>query len=59
MFDQTGRKVSTLIDERMHPEGEKIYSFCLQDKGSLASGVYFLRLKACGKQVTSKAVHLK
>ncbi len=25
----------------------------------LPSGIYFLRLKTCGEQVTSKAVHLK
>ncbi len=47
----------TLIDEKLYPEGEKTFSFNL--RGSLPSGVYFLRLKACGKQVTSKAVHLK
>lgn len=57
MFDETGRKVSTLIDERTHPEGEKIYPFSLQD--FLPSGVYFLRLKSCGKQITSKVVHVK
>jgi len=57
MFDQTGRKVRTLIDERVHPEGEATYSFSL--RGSLPSGVYFLRLKTAGKQVTTKALHLK
>lgn len=47
----------TLIDEKLYPEGEKTFSFNLRD--SLPSGIYFLRLKACGEQVTSKAVHLK
>ncbi|MEA3312146.1 MAG: S8 family serine peptidase [candidate division WOR-3 bacterium] len=57
MFDQTGRKIMTLVDEKLYPEGEKTFSFNLQD--SLPSGIYFLRLKTCGKQVISKAVHLK
>lgn len=61
MFDPAGSKVVTLIDERSHPEGETSYSFSPTDRSNrpLPSGIYFLRLKACGKQVISKTLHLK
>ena len=61
MFNATGRKVRTLIDERMYPYGSQEYTFSATDESGnpLSAGVYFLRLQTSGTKVVSKVLHLK
>lgn len=56
VFDIMGRKVATLVDERQSPGDRKRVSF---RAGSLASGVYFYRLRVGNVEKIRKMVVLK
>jgi len=60
VFDIAGRRVATLVDERVEAGPHEVVWNGTNDAGEpVASGVYFSRLQALGKEHSAKMVLLK
>jgi flagellar hook assembly protein FlgD len=60
IYDVMGRLVRTLVDERMQPRRKTVAWKGLDDHGNpVATGVYFLRMRAPGYADTRKLVLLR
>lgn len=61
LYDSSGSRMSTLLDERNHPAGIHDYTFAaLDSRGkSLSRGVYFVRLTTTGHTLTCKGVKVR
>ncbi|MBI4417139.1 MAG: T9SS type A sorting domain-containing protein [Ignavibacteriales bacterium] len=53
VYDISGREVATLVDEERKAG---VYQQVVFDAASLASGLYFARLQAAGKQLDRKMI---
>ena len=58
VYDLLGRRVTTLLDERQAPGSHQV-SWAGTGESGVASGVYFLRLRAGDIRKTRKVVHLR
>jgi hypothetical protein len=60
IYDLTGRKVRTLLDEVLEPGlREVVWNLENSAEGRVAAGVYFCRLEAAGESITRKLIVLK
>ena len=61
LYDCSGRKVRTLIDDPMHPSGMRRFRFqTVDDYGAqLQNGVYFIRLTTQSGKISRKAIYLR
>jgi hypothetical protein len=58
LYDLAGRRIATLLSQFLTP-GVHRFPLDLEETGSVASGVYFLRAEAEGSEVSRKVVLLK
>jgi len=59
VFDVSGRRVATIVDADYQPGRYRIAWKGNTAYGRAASGIYFMRLEACGKSLTRKVVMVR
>ncbi|MBD3284994.1 S8 family serine peptidase [candidate division WOR-3 bacterium] len=61
LFDETGRRVRILLDDKVHPTGFGAYTFAAVDdqQRPIPAGVYFVRLTSGNRQIVCKGLKIK
>jgi hypothetical protein len=59
VFDVSGRRVATIVDSDYRPGNYRVAWDGRTSYGRAASGVYFMRLEACGMGLTRKVVMVR
>jgi len=61
IFDKTGRKIKTLLNNPNHPAGIREYTFPTTDEMGMPipAGIYFIRMTTAEKQITCKGLQLR